>query len=47
MLADIQFAGPISLHEEYLDHKKPELVPEHWAAIKQDLATLDRWLDVS
>ncbi len=47
MLANIQFTGPISLHEEYLDHKKPELVPDHWAAIKKDLATLDRWIDAS
>lgn len=47
MLGDIQFDGPISLHEEYLNHKQPELVPDHWAAIKKDLATLDRWLDAS
>lgn len=40
MLADAAFSGPISLHEEYLDHRKPELVPEHLAAIKADLATL-------
>ena len=33
MLADTNFAGPISLHEEYLDHRKPELVPDHLAAI--------------
>ena len=39
-LADSEFDGPISLHEEYLDHRKPELVPEHWAAIKKDLAVL-------
>ena len=45
MLADIQFHGPISLHEEYLDHKKIELIPDHWAAIKKDFATLDRWID--
>ena len=45
MLDDIGFGGPISLHEEYLDHKNPELVPDHWAAIKKDLATLDRWLN--
>ncbi len=40
MLSDVGFSGPISLHEEYLDHRKPELVPEHLAAIKADLATL-------
>ena len=44
MLADSGFAGPISLHEEYLDHRKPELVPQHLAAIEQDLATLKAWL---
>ncbi|HBV66528.1 MAG TPA: sugar phosphate isomerase/epimerase [Rhodopirellula sp.] len=40
MLADTGFNGPISLHEEYLDHRNPDLVPEHLAAIKADLATL-------
>ncbi len=40
LLAVSEFKGPISLHEEYLDHRKPELVPEHLAAIKRDLATL-------
>ncbi len=35
-----KFTGPISLHEEYLDHKNPELVPQHWEAIKADLKTL-------
>jgi sugar phosphate isomerase/epimerase len=44
MLADTNFRGPISLHEEYLDHRKPDLVPKHLAAIKQDLATLKEWL---
>ena len=44
MLADSGFRGPISLHEEYLDHRKPELVPQHLAAIKQDFATLKGWL---
>lgn len=44
MLAKSNFTGPISLHEEYLDHRKPELVPEHLAAIKSDLATLRGWL---
>ena len=43
-LADSGFDGPISLHEEYLDHRKPELVPEHWAAIKKDLAALREWI---
>ncbi len=40
LLAASDFTGPISLHEEYLDHRKPELVPEHLAAIKRDFATL-------
>lgn len=42
MLAKSNFTGPISLHEEYLDHRKPELVPKHLAAIKQDFATLKK-----
>jgi len=40
MLGASGFSGPISLHEEYLDHRKPDLVPQHLAAIKADLATL-------
>ena len=44
MLAKSKFAGPISLHEEYLDHRKPDLVPQHIAAIKQDVTTLRKWL---
>ena len=44
MLADANFSGPISLHEEYLDHRKPELVPQHWDAIAEDLKTLKSWL---
>ncbi|NQT11479.1 MAG: sugar phosphate isomerase/epimerase [Planctomycetes bacterium] len=43
MLADSGFAGPVSLHEEYLDHRNPELVPQHLAAIKRDFATLKAW----
>ena len=35
-----KFTGPISLHEEYLDHKNSDLVPKHWEAIKIDLKTL-------
>jgi sugar phosphate isomerase/epimerase len=46
MLRDSGFSGPISLHEEYLDHRKPELVPEHLAAIKKDFETLKKWCDV-
>jgi len=44
MLKDTNFTGPISLHEEYLDHRDPKLVPQHLAAIKRDLATLRAWL---
>ena len=44
MLAESGFDGPISLHEEYLDHREPSLVPQHLDAIRNDLATLGRWL---
>ena len=44
MLKDARFNGPISLHEEYLDHRKPELVPQHLAAMKADLEQLKSWL---
>ncbi|MBM81220.1 MAG: hypothetical protein CMJ78_11585 [Planctomycetaceae bacterium] len=40
LLAASKFSGPISLHEEYLDHRKPELVPDHLKAMKRDFATL-------
>jgi len=43
-LAKTDFSGPISLHEEYLDHRKPELVPDHLAAMGRDLKQLDEWL---
>ncbi len=44
MLRDDGFSGPISLHEEYLDHKQPQLVPQHLTAIKKDLETLNQWI---
>jgi sugar phosphate isomerase/epimerase len=44
MLKKSDFNGPVSLHEEYLDHRKPELVPTHLAAIKKDFATLKKLL---
>lgn len=47
LLAESNFEGPISLHEEYLDHRKPELVDQHFAAMKTDFATLKRWLERS
>lgn len=44
LLASSGFAGPISLHEEYLDHRDPKLVPRHLEALRSDLSTLRRWL---
>ncbi|MEZ6058911.1 MAG: sugar phosphate isomerase/epimerase family protein [Planctomycetaceae bacterium] len=44
MLRETNFTGPVSLHEEYLDHNPPELVPRHLAAIATDFAVLKRWL---
>ena len=44
LLRKSEFSGPISLHEEYLDHRDPDLVPQHLAAIKADLAQLKAWL---
>ena len=35
-----RWAGPISLHEEYLDHQLPELVPAHLQALAKDLANI-------
>lgn len=47
MLRKTSFHGPISLHEEYLNHRDPKLVPQHLAAIKQDFGTLKRLLKTS
>jgi len=44
MLAATGFRGPISLHEEYLDHRDPALVEQHWQAIAGDMTTLKSWL---
>lgn len=44
MLRESKFEGPVSLHEEYLDHRKPELMPKHLEAIKRDFAQLNRLL---
>lgn len=44
MLADSGYTGPISLHEEYLNHRDPKLVPDHLAAIKKDVNKLRSWL---
>ncbi len=35
---------PISLHQEYIDHRSAALVPQHLQAIDRDYATLRRWL---
>lgn len=43
MLAETAFDGPISLHEEYIDHRDPKLVPEHLAAIEADFKVLKQW----
>lgn len=44
LLAEAEFSGPISLHEEYLDHKDPNLVDDHLRAIRGDYKTLRRWI---
>lgn len=38
------FEGPVNLHEEYINHRDPKLVPEHVKAIRKDVATLKKWL---
>ena len=38
------FTGPINLHEEYINHRDPKLVPQHIKAIRKDVATLKGWL---
>ncbi|MEO9931118.1 sugar phosphate isomerase/epimerase family protein [Rhodopirellula bahusiensis] len=37
---------PISLHEEYLDHRDPALVPKHLEAMSTDLKTLQKRLGI-
>ena len=44
MLDKSEYAGPISLHEEYLDHRDPDLVPKHLEAIERDFKLLKKWL---
>lgn len=41
------FSGPINLHEEYINHRDPKLVPQHVEAIRKDVATLKGWLNWS
>jgi hypothetical protein len=36
---------PISLHMEYIDHRKAELLPQRLEAISADVTTLKSWLD--
>lgn len=35
---------PVNLHEEYIDHLDPKLVPEHLQAMRRDMVTLKEWL---
>lgn len=44
-LDDKHKAMPISIHEEYLDHKNPKLVPKHLAAIERDYKTFQKMLE--
>ena len=45
LLKASSFSGPISLHEEYLDHRDPDLVGQHVDAIRKDFSTLQDWLN--
>ncbi len=40
------FAGPISLHVEYVDHKDPSKEPEFLAAVEKDFARLKGYLEI-
>ncbi len=44
LLAQSGYQGPISLHEEYLNHRDPKEVPKHLQAMKKDLKTLNSWI---
>jgi sugar phosphate isomerase/epimerase len=44
MLKTRGFDGPISLHEEYIDHRDPALVPRHREAVRTDLVRLKKLL---
>ncbi|MDE0821916.1 MAG: hypothetical protein OSA95_12395 [Opitutales bacterium] len=41
------FTGPINLHEEYINHRDPKLVPQHIEAIRKNVAMLKGWLNWS
>lgn len=43
-LSDAMKRLPISLHEEYLDHRRPDLVEKHLEFFAKDYATLRGWL---
>ncbi len=43
-LLSADFRGPISLHMEHVDHRKPELAKQRVAAIEADQAFMQRWL---
>lgn len=43
-LRETNYTGPVSLHEEYLDHKDPKLVPVHLKAMADDFVVLRKWL---
>ncbi|MEL7500351.1 MAG: TIM barrel protein [Planctomycetota bacterium] len=47
LATEFGFSGPISLHEEYLSHKDPSLVPQHLEAMKKDLQVLKKWISAS
>ena len=45
LLRASDYQGPISLHEEYLDHRDPNLVSDHLKAIEHDFAKLRSWMN--
>ncbi len=45
MLKKTSFAGPISLHMEYIDHRDPKLINQSLAAIAQDMRVLEKLLE--
>ncbi len=45
MLKKTSFAGPISLHMEYIDHRDPKLINQSLAAIAKDIGALKKLLE--
>ena len=43
-LVEADVTVPVNMHEEYIDHRDPKLVPEHLKAMRKDMATLKEWL---